>query len=204
MPLQLGSEPQPDFDQPIQLIKDCHRRIEYFFEILLKIADLHGQELDPEHANALEKALHYFKAATPRHTQDEEKSVFARLRQSSSPKAVEAAKLIDTLEQQHQQADVIHTQIDALGHLWLKDKTLSPQNASQFHQRITHLQFFYKQHIAIEENHVFPVAQALFTPEQLAQIGQEMKASRNLNPGRPESKCAQRRIKQANTDTQTV
>ena len=204
MPLQLGTTPQPDFDQPIELIKDCHRRIEYFFEILLKITQLQGKALDQQHHQALEKSLNYFKFATPKHTQDEENSVFSRLREFSEPQAIEAIKLVETLELQHKQADIIHTQIDAFGRLWLKNNTLKQAHAKELQQLVIHLQFFYSQHIAIEENHVFPAAQSLFSKQQLQDIGNEMKQRRNLNPGRPGSKCAERRIKQFQDNKQVI
>ncbi len=194
MSLQLGTQPQPDFDQPIELIKDCHRRIEYFFDILRKISELKGSSLDKSHREALEKSLHYFKFATPKHTQDEEDSVFARLRNSTTSEAIAAIKLIDTLEHQHKQANVIHTQIDALGNLWLKNDKLEEEYALQFYQLVEHLKFFYDQHIAIEENHVFPAAVSVLTDEQMSEVSQEMRDRRNLNPECKTSKSAKRRV----------
>lgn len=39
MPVQLGAKGQPGFDEPIDLMMDCHRRIEHFLSILQRVAE---------------------------------------------------------------------------------------------------------------------------------------------------------------------
>jgi hypothetical protein len=36
MPLQIGAAPDHDFDEPLGLLSDCHRRIEHFLDILIE------------------------------------------------------------------------------------------------------------------------------------------------------------------------
>jgi hypothetical protein len=36
MPLQIGAAPDHDFDEPLGLLSDSHRRIEHFLDILIE------------------------------------------------------------------------------------------------------------------------------------------------------------------------
>ena len=44
MPVQLGSQPEHGFDEPLGLLSDCHRRIERFLEMLKKVAEQGGAD----------------------------------------------------------------------------------------------------------------------------------------------------------------
>ena len=37
MPLQIGQPLDHDFDEPLGLLTDCHRRIEYFLDVLVTL-----------------------------------------------------------------------------------------------------------------------------------------------------------------------
>ena len=87
MPVTLGGPPQASFEQPLALLSDCHRRIERFLDVLLRITKTRsGGELDEEHSSALLTALEYFRSAAPKHTEDEESSLFPRLQQVVDPR----------------------------------------------------------------------------------------------------------------------
>ena len=86
MLLKIGQRPDHGFDEPLGLLSDCHRRIEHFLAVLLTIADqANGQELSADQRRQLEGALTYFSTAAPRHTADEEDSLFPRL-EASTPR----------------------------------------------------------------------------------------------------------------------
>ena len=94
MPVQLGVRPDHSFNEPLGLLSDCHRRIEQFLDLLIKVNDEAGElELSPVHRDALQVALRYFSVAAPKHTQDEEASLFPRLRDVNSAEAREAMAL---------------------------------------------------------------------------------------------------------------
>ena len=81
MNLQIGEPPSPSFQQPLALLSDCHRRVERFLGLLARVAaEGRGGLLDRRQREALEAALRYFREAAPRHTADEEESLFPRLR----------------------------------------------------------------------------------------------------------------------------
>ncbi|MFW6033385.1 MAG: hypothetical protein ACOCTI_08440, partial [Phycisphaeraceae bacterium] len=73
MPIEIGQQPDSGFDQPMNLLSDCHRRIERFLGAMLSVTrNRRGGELDDRSREALEKALRYFSAAAPHHTEDED------------------------------------------------------------------------------------------------------------------------------------
>lgn len=194
MPVQLGAKPLADFDQPIDLLMDCHRRVENFLAVLLKVAEnAENGHLAIRDTASLTTALDYFVQAAPRHTEDEERSLFPRLRESQDPRALEALSNIQRLEADHKLADSSHKRIDELGRLWLVGKVLSEAQREEFILTARHLINFYADHIRCEDKEVFPVARAILSEESLHLIGAEMKQRRLDDPGRPGSNCAKRR-----------
>src|SRR5690606_223334 len=117
--------PQAGFDQPLALLSDCHRRVEKFLGILRRLAREHrGGELNAERREAMAAGLRYFRSAAPWHTQDEEASLFPRLRASKNPLAQEAVRRIDALEADHALAGPIHDTVDRLASRWLEQGRL--------------------------------------------------------------------------------
>jgi iron-sulfur cluster repair protein YtfE (RIC family) len=186
MPVQLGAPHQANFEQPLDLLQDCHRRIEHFLAVLARVVDASTDGLlTDETRRALEAALRYFKEAAPRHTLDEEESLFPRLRQCPADAVHDALARVDALHADHLRADVWHTEVDALGQQWLATGQLSPENRIALQQRLTDLAELYRGHIHLEDTAIFPLARNSLPPDQLAAIGQEMKARRSPSPSLP-------------------
>ena len=74
-------------------MSDCHRHIEMFLGALEGVASVIDHPLTEETRAALESALRYFREAAPKHTADEEESLFPRMRQKRDPN-VEARALL--------------------------------------------------------------------------------------------------------------
>ena len=54
MAIQIGAKPDSGFDDPIGMLKDCHRRIESFLGILCVVVDrAQGRNLTDEERDAL-------------------------------------------------------------------------------------------------------------------------------------------------------
>ncbi|MGH8639190.1 MAG: hemerythrin domain-containing protein, partial [Burkholderiales bacterium] len=86
MPIKIGQRVDHSFDEPLGLLSDCHRRIEHFLRVLATVAaDAAGGPLTAEYRSALDGALRYFAVAAPKHTADEEVSLFPRLRNLDDP-----------------------------------------------------------------------------------------------------------------------
>jgi len=136
-----------------------------------------GEGFSDEQRRALETALTYFRDAAPRHTQDEEQSLFPRLRQSAGTEAIEAFELMDALEADHARADTLHRQIDSRGIEWLRSG-IAPGQGAEMRLWLEELQELYRRHLQIEDGEIFPLAGRTLTPEEIRAVWVEMKARR--------------------------
>lgn len=177
MPVQIGATTH-SFSEPTGLLSDCHRRIEMFLGSLDRVASVIDQPLSSESRSALEAALRYFREAAPRHTADEEESLFPRLRQMEHPDLTTAIQTLAPLEEEHRRADALHAELDRLGRDCLEHGPLSPQNTYHFRQAIAELLTIYKEHIRIEDEVLFPVASRLLSAKDKTAIASEMAARR--------------------------
>lgn len=183
MALQIGQRPDHGFDQPLGLLSDCHRRIEHFLTVLVAVeAEAAGGALTSAHRDALEAALRYFAVAAPRHTADEEESLFPRLRTTDDAGVSEALALVTALERDHDEADEQHAVVDSLGRRWLTNGRLAPSESAELRDRLSRLQSLYRRHIAVEDEQVFPAAARVLDAAQIHEIGQEMAARRRMTP----------------------
>jgi hemerythrin-like domain-containing protein len=180
MPIQIGQRVDHGFDEPLGLLSDCHRRIEHFLGVLATVATQAAGELIPSHRSALEGAIKYFAVAAPKHTADEEVSLFPRLRHSDDPALAQALASLDTLEHDHDEAETHHAAVDELVRRWLADGRLSSTDADHLRDRLAHLKALYVRHIALEDQQVFPAAARVLGREQIEQIGGEMAARRQV------------------------
>ena len=100
MPVQIGAATH-NFDDPTGLLSDCHRRVEMFLRMLEAVAKVIDRPSTEETKRALQLALRYFAEAAPKHTADEEESLFPRLRQLPDPEVRSAISRLDRLEADH-------------------------------------------------------------------------------------------------------
>lgn len=177
MPVQIGSKSH-SFSEPTGLLSDCHRRIEMFLSSLERVAVSTDRPLNSESQQALEAALRYFREAAPKHTADEEESLFPRLRQMNHPELEAAIRRLEPLEKDHRRADALHAEVDQLGRACLERGALPAEESRRFQQAILTLIDIYKEHIRIEDQDVFPVAGKMLTPADKAVIAGEMAARR--------------------------
>ena len=183
--ITIGAPPEHTLDQPIGLLGDCHRRIERFLDTLIRVTEVIGSDpLTPEARHALETALRYFRDAGPMHTEDEEESLFPRLRQladgvgESAEKATHALTIVQRLQADHEKADKRHLAIDAIGRRWLEAGTLPADQVQQLQSELRDLRGFYTAHLAAEDNELFPLSESLLDQTQLNEMGREMAARR--------------------------
>jgi hemerythrin-like domain-containing protein len=183
MPITIGAKRESNFTDPIGLLGDCHRRIEMFLGVLTRVADqAHGGPLTEQQRASWEAALRYFREAAPKHTADEEESLFPRLRNLPRPEVQALLARVDSLEQDHVRADAAHAEIDRLGQRWLGEGQLPSEEASRLIAVLAQLGELYRHHIAMEDNEVFPLAaQALSASDRVA-VGGEMASRRGIKP----------------------
>lgn len=186
----LGRGPDHDFDEPLGLLTDCHRRIESFLGVLARVTrEVKGRPLDAPHAEALRKAKAYFTHAAPRHTADEEDSLFPRVRAAlagdgNAGQHAEAFADLDRLHGDHARADSLHARVDELLTAWLRDSELAAKQVSELEGLVESLGSLYREHIHIEESVVFPLAGRVLSGDDLSRVGAEMRARRGLSETR--------------------
>lgn len=182
MPVQLGTKGQADFTQPIELLMDCHRRIENFLAVLQRVVEQYAdRELDDEGRRALTTALDYFRHAAPKHTADEEESLLPRLRAQRCDGLAQVLADAERIERDHIRAAAMHDRVDEIGRLWLEHGELSAQSAARLRTDLHRLGLLYEGHIAFEDERLFPAAAESLGKDELAAMGREMAGRRGLN-----------------------
>jgi hemerythrin-like domain-containing protein len=175
MPIQIGAKPDSGFDDPIGMLKDCHRRIESFLGILCVVADrAYGRNLTSEESEAVKAALQYFRTGGQRHTADEEESLFPRLRASDASSLAE----IDRLEGDHREANHLHLSVEQLYSVWIASGELKSTDAVQLKSHTERLKQLYSDHIVVEETIVFARASHVLDKRAIAAIGTEFRFRR--------------------------
>jgi len=182
MSIQIGRKLAPTFQQPLELLSDCHRRVESFLRALILVAEqARGGELNSRQREALETALRYFREAAPKHTADEEESLFPRMREIGDRASREALAKIQALEADHEVAKDGHNAVEQLGQKWLADGRLSGDETSRLVKALDELQFIYERHIAVEDSEIFPLAKQVLDSKTLSDVGREMAERRGQN-----------------------
>ena len=186
---QIGGKRESNFTEPLGMLSDCHKRIQYFLRALVVLAEhaLDGP-LNQDQRIRLETALRYFCEGGPRHTADEEQSLFPRLRSIDTPAIRETFAKIEDLEADHRQAEAKHREVDTIGRRWLADGQITDKEATQLSALLAGLSRLYDRHLVIEETEIFTVARAVLPASEKEALGQEMARRRGilLHPVDPE------------------
>ena len=186
MPITIGAKRESDFTDPVGMLGDCHRRIERFLNVQVTLATREkGGPLMQEDRAALETSLRYFREAAPKHTADEEESLFPRLRRIDPAKTQAILTRVDSLEQDHECAGKAHDEVDRLGQRWLTSGRLSPEDASRLSTVLEQLARMYRNHIAVEDTEVFPFAASILAVSDREAVGVEMAARRGAGAATP-------------------
>ena len=181
MAVKIGEHQGSNFHDPIGLLTDCHRRIEKFLDVLLTVTQKRrGSQLKDEHREAFEVALRYFRESAPKHSADEEESLFPRVLTRAGTQFSLISNAIEALNAEHRLFAGIHEEVDRLGRCWLDDDFPEPHETNRLITIIQDLKEVYQQHIAIEEHDIFPFARKILSTEDLRSIGNEMAVRRNL------------------------
>ena len=153
-----------------------------FLRVLQAVGDLAVNPLTDETRKSLETALRYFREAAPKHTADEEESLFPRLRQVQTADVRAVLQQLDSLEADHRDVAPLHAMVDRLGEQYLKLGVLTDSQASKFREAVARLMSSYSQHIEMEDGIVFPVAARVLPAADRKAVAREMAERRNIRP----------------------
>lgn len=134
-----------------------------------------------ETGRALANALQYFHEAAPKHTADEEESLFPRLRKLKSPEVESAFSRLEDLESEHRWAEPVHVQVETLGLEYLEKGRLSATQVAEFRSAVSQLSAMYQRHIAVEDQALFPVAAKVLSGDEKQAIAAEMAKRREVS-----------------------
>ncbi len=179
MTVQIGVTAR-NFSDPTGLLFDCHRRIEMFLGTLVAVAEIIDRSPTEDTARAMESALRYFEQAAPKHTADEEESLFPRLRQIQGAEIQAAFSRLEELEKEHLWAAPLHAEVERLGVRYLSTGSLSSQEAGEFRKAVRDLAAMYKKHIAVEDELIFPLAARVLSDAEKSAIAEEMAGRRQV------------------------
>ncbi len=179
MPVQIGATAH-NFSDPTGLLSDCHRRVEMFLGTLQAVAEVIDHSPAEETSRALESVLRYFSQAAPKHTADEEESLFPRLRRIHDPEIESAFSKLKQLEDDHRWAAPLHANVERLGTQYLSTGSLSGSEVEQFRKDVANLAAMYKQHINVEETAVFPLAARMLSATEKMAMAEEMAGRRKV------------------------
>src|SRR6266508_4894877 len=175
MPIAIGQKLESDFRNPLGLLSDCHRRIERFLAVLITISEeAQGKKLNDTQSQQFEAGLRYFREAAPKHTLDEEESLFPRMRNHKCAGNSKVFAALDALHTDHRAADLRHKGVDELGRAWLSEHQLPPDDTRLLIDLLNRLREMYKKHIAIEDEEIFPLAATILDRADLKAIAREM------------------------------
>jgi len=174
---ELLPDPAPDFGQPIAVLKHCHGRIRKqlaTMEKLLSHLPEHGA--DQQARQAASAVLRYFEKAAHLHHDDEEQDLIPMLRAvAQGEDAATLQALAPVILQDHKDMDAmwqdLHEQLSAIADG--SAAQLSGSMVQRFTQR-------YLGHMEREEGTMAPMALRLFSPQQMAQLGQAMQRRRGI------------------------
>jgi hemerythrin-like domain-containing protein len=159
---------------PFAMLRSSHRRLE---ERLANLEEAARSIGDPARvADAIaecESVLAFFGRGVARHEEDEERSLFPRLAHIS-----ELSPVIAALNAEHEEQRLLVGDLGAI----VESLTYDPDPRALL-SLTESLRASYVRHLAREENELFPAAEKLLSPDDLADMIREMDARRGRGPG---------------------
>ena len=159
----------PGFDDPIGLLRACHEKMQAHCDLLTALID--KEDLDDEARAAARKVSRYFSQSAPLHHRDEEEDLFPRINRQS----LKVAELVHALKKEHEQLDTLWNNIAP------ELKKLPADGFSDgFKQSAMEFSTLCREHIALENRELLPLASNSLSQQALAEIGESMAARRGV------------------------
>ena len=149
-------------DDPFEQLYRSHRRLEERLEDLRRAAFDLGGEHDGEALAFIDETVAWMERSVRRHEEDEEKSLFPRLRGMR-----ELERLVAQLSEEHRALERLHSQLAEAR----ADRARTMEIARLLSES-------YARHIRAEEDELFPIARARLEPADLAAIQGELQSRR--------------------------
>jgi hemerythrin-like domain-containing protein len=151
-------------DDPIGQLERSHRRLEQACDALVVASTSRDIE-------TVSDVCSFFARQVRRHEEDEERTLFPRLRAAKPSSDLEL--ILARLAAEHREHEELHRRLeDAVagrvdGDVWAEIEKVADE-----------IMRAYRKHIEVEETSLFPAARGVLGPEELASVRQEMDARR--------------------------
>jgi len=168
--------PAPGFDDPLALLQACHSRILERLDTLERLPEhLSRVGADPDARHGAQRILDYFDRAAPHHHEDEDSDLFPLLLSGRDRPGWDnrLPRWLERLAGEHPKLEEGWARLrPALQAVAAGDSGARPRSAEWIAAT--------RDHLALEEEHVLPLAQRLLSPEELRQLGAAMAKRRNV------------------------
>jgi iron-sulfur cluster repair protein YtfE (RIC family) len=169
-----GQAESATLDRPLDHLVACHRRIEDRLAVLER-AVTHLEDRTEEALNACRSVLTFLDGSGMLHTEDEEESVFPRIRLHATS---EELAYLDSLELQHRESEGGVARLRNLTRQLERDPSLLPVREALV-QTARKLVELYRAHIASENEVLTGIGHARLDEVALAEIAFEMRLRRS-------------------------
>lgn len=166
----LGSDPAPDFSDPLGLLMACHQRMLKNCETLeALVSHIEKNGVDDEARKAARNVHHYFSSAGILHHLDEERDLFPLLIRES----IKMAEIIHVLKQDHKQ---MMEAWNILAPLLARPNTI--ESNQDFVDAVNRFCMLYRDHIIREERDFLNIARHILSSVQIKKLGKQMQDRR--------------------------
>lgn len=173
----------PNFDDPIGALKACHVRIEQRLQMIERACEVFQNgdwKRKQEAAEALTPAVAYFTTGGVKHTEDEEVSLFPRMRPHLTS-GDEAVAVMKSLESQHREGESFVEELkDIVERLTTPPFEFAEEDIQRLESVSRNMGRHYRPHTKLEDEFLFPRALDILSEEELTTIGQEMAQRRGV------------------------
>ncbi len=158
-----------DDNDPFVRLENTHRRIEQRLATLEQAAsELDDSALRPDALRAIYNVMGFMERGAVRHHEDEERSLFPRLRGATA-----LSELIAVLEEEHRAHAALYAELAAHVRGWPDE---GPDRPGEAHLRalVRRVAEAYAAHIQREERELFPAARSVLGADARREMGNEM------------------------------
>ena len=162
----------PGFDEPLALLRACHKNILAHCDRLEALVEhVEAQGIDDEARKAARDIARYFSTSALLHHRDEEEDLFPRLNRQS----LKIAELIRDLKQEH-------ARLDQFWEVMITELRSLPDNgfSDDFLQASRDFCTLNRQHVNRENMEFLPLAASSLSQLELADIGESMATRRGV------------------------
>lgn len=183
-----GAQVAPE-DDPFEWLAQCHRRVEHFTQLVLRLHDhLQARGWDRSAQEAAHDVIRYFEQAAPLHHADEEDDLFPWLKAHGGDADQQA---LTALEEDHRRLDeqwqALRADLQAGATLEVLATSLEARSGRSGllgdRTALEHWYAAYARHIAVEEGQIYPALRQVMDAEARHRALRKMRARR----GWPES-----------------